>query len=86
MSFYKGRETTCHHTNVCFKCREALRRPNSACNPKCPVCGKRMFCIGYQLRIPTKYREKEWKKLWKFISKKYKGLIAHNKELGVENE
>ena len=48
---------------VCFGCCEAVRRPGSAENVRCPSCGKPCDNIGYKIPVPPKSKPQLWREL-----------------------
>ncbi len=48
---------------VCFACREAVRRPGSDENVRCPSCGKPCDNIGYKIPVPPKAKPHLWREL-----------------------
>ncbi len=49
---------------ICFDCRYAIRKPKMfESTPKCNVCGKDCFCLGYKIAVPKKTDRKAWEEL-----------------------
>ena len=68
---------TCSGNNVCFNCRQNVRRGTfrmvSSVQPerigrkglvKCPGCGETTYFLGPDIEVPPKNKIKAWKKLY----------------------
>lgn len=64
---------------VCFDCREAVRRPGSETNVRCPACGKSCKNIGYKLRVRPKSEPKLWQELADLYALSGKHYLAQKK-------
>lgn len=52
-----------NHHWVCFQCREAVRRPGTADNVRCPACGELCNSLGTKVPVPPKSELVVWKAL-----------------------
>jgi DNA-directed RNA polymerase subunit RPC12/RpoP len=61
---------------VCFTCREAVRRPGSDINVRCPACGKPCDNIGYKIPVPPKSKQQLWRELAESYAQARKDYFA----------
>jgi DNA-directed RNA polymerase subunit RPC12/RpoP len=68
---------------VCFVCREAVRRPGSDENVRCPSCVKRCDNIGYKIPVPPKSKLQLWRELAEYYAQARKGYFTRKSAANV---
>ena len=68
---------------VCFRCCEAVRRPGSDDNVRCPICGKPCDNIGYKIPVPPKSKPQAWRELAESYAKARKDYFARKSAVNV---